>query len=85
MYPHHAFAHLRDSEYIQISCIWTCQGENVHEDSHMSTIYRKETIIQLYVCVCVCVCVYHMELFMNYCVAVYSDRLNFALSHSTEF
>lgn len=33
-----------------------------------------------YACVCM-----RIALFMNYCVAVYCDRLKLALSHSTEF
>ena len=42
MFSHHAFLHLKDSKCIQISCIRTCQGENVYEDSYMFTIYRKK-------------------------------------------
>ena len=83
MYSHHAFLYLKDSKCIQISCIWTCQGENVYEDSYMFTIYRRKKTNSKYTHGCVCVP--HMALFMNYCVAVYSDKLKFVLSHSIEF
>lgn len=44
MYSHHLSLYSRYSEYIQCSCIWTCQGENVYEDSHMFTSSRYRNI-----------------------------------------